>query len=75
MGEIQRNPYGIPCTFWSRGHPIPQRPPYGQERHLHSLGQCIMKKRPRQKVEAGLGAASAALLWRGLRSATAAFGE
>src|ERR1039457_7118856 len=35
-------------------------------------GQCIMKERPLQKVEAGCGAASAALRCAGLRSATAA---
>ena len=46
--------------------------------HTHSsllnwmLGQCIMKERPLQKVEAGCGAASAALRCAGLRSATAA---
>ena len=37
-----------------------------------STGRCIMKERPLQKVEAGCGAASAALRCAGLRSATAA---
>ena len=36
------------------------------------LGQCIMKERPLQEVEAGCGAASAPLRCAGLRSSTAA---
>ena len=35
-------------------------------------GQCIMKERPLQEVEAGCGAASAPLRCAGLRAATAA---
>jgi hypothetical protein len=41
----------------------------------YERGQCIMKRRPLQKVEAGCGAPPLRCAVQGLRSATAALGE